>query len=758
MACRSGFVACLLVACLAQAAHGQVIGNFDLPAQPLADSADQLQEIIVSARKQTERLQDVPASVIALDSKTLESSGALTLEDISHEVPGLSVVSAGPGQNQIILRGLSSGASGPMVGYYLDDVPVSASTNVLSTNNMDAALFDLDRVEVLRGPQGTLYGASAMGGTIKYVTTQPDPRGTTATIKADLSHTQNGGMNGELDTILNEPISSTAAIRVVGFVRDYDGYIDRYPTDPTNYLAALSGPVDRNVNTEKTYGGRVLLRWQPIDQITVTPSALYQRTDLGGAFQFDSPPGTFDDPIQNRLVKEPYDDRASLYSLVVNGDFAPVSITSATSYFERSVFQIQDESRNIAYFFTPPETYVYPTPFNLLFNNYNFTEELRASATVGPVHGLVGLFYSHFSGTGTVSQSLLGFDQAFGDPFGNQPYWFASDFSLRDKQKALFGELTYDLTHALQITMGGRFYRQTQSLPVFSTGFYNGGVSTFTTTSSSASGVTPKYGASYHINPDVMTYVTASKGFREGGAFFTPIPASLCSKDLAALGLSSPPTSYQPDTLWNYELGAKTEWLNNRLTVNGDIYYIDWSNIQQNVVLPTCTFNFTANAGTAVSKGAELEMRYQVVRDLRLSLSGAYNQAQLISTVPGAQGSPHQELENAPRWMGSASAEYRQPLGGSLTGTARVDYSVTGHAYNLFDSTNPYYNQAGYSLMNIRTGVESGIWQSSLYVTNLFNKHAQTGLPNSYSSNLPTQQQYALNRPRTVGITLRVDF
>jgi iron complex outermembrane recepter protein len=722
------------------------------------ESAAGLQQIVVTARKVTERLQDVPMSVTALSSESLEQSGAINLQDIGREVAGLSVVSLGPGQNQLILRGLSSSGGDAMVGYYIDDTPISTPTlNFYQTNAIDPSLFDLNRVEVLRGPQGTLYGASSMGGTVKYVTNQPDPTAFSFAVKESLSDTDGGGLNDELDTLINVPvISDVAAIRALAYYKYDDGYINQYPTAPDNYLAVLPGPVDKDINTDRTYGTRVVMEIKPNDSLIITPAVFYQNMDLGAPFTFDSPPGTFDDPIQSRLTREPYTDKATLYSLTVQGDISAVHITSSTSYFDHDTDFLEDDSKVNYYYFSPvPQSYVYPTPFDNEFKNYNFTEELRATGTFGRLHALVGVFYTHVASLALYSFPIpAGYNQAFGDPFGNQIF-YGGHVGLTDVQKAVFSELNYDITDRLQATLGARYFNQSQTDNSFITGVYNGGPS-LNVGRSSANGVTPKYELSYKVTPDALAYATVSKGFREGGPT-APLP-DLCNGDLANLGLTTHPTQYSPDSIWNYELGAKTQWLDNRLTLNADIYYIDWTNTQQEITLPTCGYVFTYNFGTAASKGAELEMRYQVTSSLQLGFSGAFNEAYLTSSVTGAQGQPGDTLENAPKWSGSAYMEYRRELGHDLSGYLRADINTTSHENNNFDVTSIYYNDPGYSLANLRLGATQNRWQYSLFVTNLFDKHAETGEYQSYAIDLPTTRAYSLNQPRTIGVDVRFDY
>src|SRR5580692_8097917 len=586
------FATLLTSTTIAQVAAGAASGTSADDSQ-----GSEIPDIVVTARKTTERLQDTPMSVVVITADTIEKTSATTLEDLGRETPGLTVVSAAPGQNQVILRGLSGNNT---VGFYLDDTPLSIGIGnaVQPTNfDMDPALFDLDRVEVLRGPQGSLYGASYFGGTVRYITNQPNLTEEHVTAKVTASGTEDGGFNEEVDGLINQPIvPGYLAVRAMLFDRNNSGYIDQHPTDPNNYLAVLPGPVDRDINTEQTFGGRIAIKAKPIDKFSATLAAYYQHMDLGAPFTFDSPPGSFSDPIQSRLVREPSTDQVQLYTLTLQGDVQPVSITSSTSYMDRYVLNAEDDSKDLYYFF--PQGAVYPSTLYAEAGNHNFVEEMRASGGGGPVHGVVGLFYAH-----AVAHGILNWPTTpqYEAAFGSEPvYYNWNDFL--DVQKAAFGELNIDLAPGLQATLGDRIYRQSQRYGVYINGVLNGGVTTPASYSTSeVSGTTPKYGLSYHITPDAMTYATVSKGYREGGPLF-PFP-STCNGDLANLGLSGAPTAYKPDSIWNYELGAKTEWLDHRLTINGAVYYIDWTNIQQTITLPTCSFVFTGNFGTASSKG-----------------------------------------------------------------------------------------------------------------------------------------------------------
>lgn len=728
------------------------------PQAPEADQAAGLQEIIVTARKQSERLLDVPMSITAVSGSTLMLSGAATIADVARQIAGLNVVSGGPGQNQLILRGVSSSGGVPTVGFYINDTPLASPLNFQAGSVMDPALLDLDRVEVLRGPQGTLYGASSMGGTVKYVTTQPNLQAEQAYIDARVSGTQGGGPNYDISALLNEPlIPDLAAIRVSAFYRDADGYIDRFAIDPNNYLAALGGTRSRDVNTESSYGARVTFEIKPNDTLLIEPWFWIQHTRLGAPFTIDAPPGSFDNLIQTRDVSEPTTDRLGLAALTVEADLSALHLTSSTSYRDRLFDVVEDDSKLNYFFFSPsPQSYVYPAPFANHFGDHDFTEEIRGALTFARVRGLVGVFYHHAANFQTTSFPVPeGYNSAFGSPFGAQPF-YASMISQRSEQKALFGELTFLLSEKLEATAGARVFEVTQHDASTKDGVFNGGFST-DAGSSRDTGTNPKFDLSYHLTPDVLAYATAAKGFREGGPLLS-IPATVCGPDLAAIGLTGAPTAFRPDTLWNYETGLKSSWLDHRLTVNAAVYYIDWKDIQQLVALPTCGYSFTGNFGKAISKGSELEVQYELVRDLRLAMAVSFNDAVLTATVPGAQGQPGDTLENAPRWMGSASAEYRTDLTPETSGYARIDFSTTSNQFNNFDSRSIYYSRPGYSLANLRIGARHNAWDVALFLDNVMDKHFEASLPLSYAADLPTTRRLAVNRPRTIGLEARLDL
>jgi iron complex outermembrane receptor protein len=729
----------------------------------LAPTATTLQGIVVTAAKREQNIQKVPISMTAFSGEQLERQGVTSLLDLARIAPALNVASSGPGENNLIIRGISSSAgSAATVGYYLDDVPIAASSNaaLLSTRGViDPSVFDISRVEVLRGPQGTIYGSSSMGGTIKYVTNQPDTDSTEARIKTDVSGTYHGGPNANVNGVLNIPLMpGVVGLRVSAYYRDDDGFIDRYPIDPTNYLAAEPNSKKQdNVNTYKTYGTRIAMLIKPNDTLTITPSFIYQYSKLGSPFTYDKIPASLDDAYQVRDVNEANIQKSTISNLAIHKQFDSVELMSSTSYFTRDVSLRDDASKVVNYFFGLPT--VYPVPMYGDYKNKEFTEEVRATSKFdGPFQALIGAFYHDVNAPLASSIPFpAGFNETFGTPFPGYSTIYAGTRNATLDEYAIFGEASYNITDKLKASVGMRAFEVKQSFAQTGDGLFNGGYSSVTSGSKDY-GSTPKFTLQYQLTPSDMVYATASEGYRPGGPN-NPAPAALCGSEVAGLGLSqSQLNKYGPDYLWNYELGMKTAWLDNRLTVDGSIYHIDWSRVQQQIVL-SCGFNITANFGNATSQGGELEVKFLPINSLTLSAGAGYTDAYLKNDVPGTPAKDGDRLPNVPRLSGSTAAEYRYPVNETYNGFLRADISYVGHETFLYDRTSPFYNRGGFTTTNFRIGVEgrNGI-DISFYANNLFDKRGETDLPVAISADLPTTRRVGINQPRTIGMTFQYQY
>ncbi|PRC92204.1 TonB-dependent receptor [Solimicrobium silvestre] len=721
-------------------------------------------QVIITAQKRSEQLQNAPISVTALDSHELEKMGIESVADVARQTPGLTVVSSGPGQNILIIRGISSTAgTAGTVGYYLDDTPIAASSNasLLSLRGViDPSIFDIDQVEVLRGPQGTLYGSSSMGGTVRYLTKQPNFDTFQFNLDTSISKTDGGGWNYTTNAVVNIPlVENTVAARIAVFDRRQDGFIDRYTINPTNYLTApTTAPTQENANSEKTTGIRAIVKFRLEDDLTIAVSGMHQNTFLAAPFQIDVPPGNLNSLIQTRLVPEPSTQISTLANISVHKGYDQFELLSSTSYYDRSVEIAEDASKVLYYFYAPAQqSYIYPTVMTGDYINKEFTQEVRFTSDFkGPWQIIGGAYYHHVNAPLASSiPTPPGYNATFGTQIDSI---FAGARQATVSETALFEETSYRISPDLTALVGLRGFRVNQTYAQQVSGEFVGDVASSVTGVSSDTGINPKFNLAWQMNKDVLLFATASKGYRPGGPN-NPAPAAVCGAEVATLNLSnSALVKFGPDTLWNYELGEKSAWLDNSLLVDASVYYIDWSQVQQQIVLQ-CGFNITANFGTATSKGAELEMNYRPIKKLNLRLAGNFTQAKLGNDVPGTPAQKGDPLLDVPRWSASTSAEYSLLMPNGMPGFARVDYSYIGNSIALYDRTSPFYLSKGFSLVNLRVGSrkisESSHWGASLFVDNVFNKIGETGLPTAISADLPDTRRIGINRPRTIGINLK---
>lgn len=729
-----------------------------------SDTGTSVGEIVVTAQKRSENIQTVPISMTALSEKTLERLGIQSLQDISRQVPSLVVITAGPGENELIIRGISSTAgTTSTVGYYLDDTPLQPSSNaaLLSQRGaIDPSLVDIERVEVLRGPQGTLYGSSSMGGTVKYVSFQPNLTKTEFKFSGEASGTDGGGPNATLNATANIPlIEDKLAFRATVYDQYEGGWINRYPIDPNNYLAVQpGGHAKDDVNTESNVGFRAQLRFQPDATLSITPSILYQYMRLGAPFQIDVPPGSLTNLIQARDVSEVQDQRSTVYNLAIHKTFALFDVTSSTSYFDREVKLHEDSSKVLDYYFSPPQTFAYPSYMVGEYKNKEFTQELRATSSLpGPFQIIAGgYFHRTFAPLFSTIPDPVGYDAAFGSPFGGEEF-YAGVRKATLQETAVFSEASLKLGYGFTARAGVRWFDVDQRFFQSGDGIFNGGFSAVTN-SSTDTGVNPKFSLEWQADASHMLYATAARGYRPGGPN-NPAPAAVCGADVAALGLSSSQlVKYNPDTLWNYEVGAKTSWFDRKLTVNGDVYYIDWSQVQQQLTL-NCGFNITANFGGAISKGAEVEATLHPIPPLRLSGGLGYTDATLTAGIPGSGANAGDALQDVPHWNGAGTAEYTVQINDSLSGFGLINGNFISDSHALYDKTSPFYLKKGFGLVNLKIGVDHGSqWEAALFVNNLFNKIGETDLPTAISADLSTTRRFAINQPLTAGVSLHYKY
>jgi iron complex outermembrane receptor protein len=748
--------------------------------QSAAGTSGNIEEIVVTAEKRTSTIQDTPISISARSGEELQQSGITDLAGVIHEVPGISVRTAGPGQTELEMRGLSSsGGSAPTVGFYLNDYPLTPPAAALVGKVViDPDLFDLTRVEVLRGPQGTLYGSGSMGGTVKLVTSTPTLNQFNATVQGIASGTDNGGFNRGGNVMMNVPLASDrAAMRVVLTEKVTDGYIDRLVLNPFptpvnpgplcgpgwpgcirgNVTSVTPSQVVNNSNTENLTGGRVELVAYPSDRLQIEGLVMLQRITDSGYSEYDDPPGDRLIHYQPFNLGEPFSDDFRLFGATVTYDLGFAKLTSASAYYSRTESQDQDDSEALYSFFP---LFGIPAQFlPILFNETDTTqqssEELRlTSSGQGPLQWIVGAFYARFESTFweySAAPAIAPFSLhgAAANPAGiiyqaHNPYHM--------KQYAVFGESTYALTDRIKVTAGLRWYQFRSSASEEVSGVATGtgnGSQALASFPASNSGLNPKATLSYEENHTLTVYATAARGFRPGG-INQQIPASLCT--LTA-------ETYGPDSTWNYEVGEKAKLAGGRVSLNTDFYYIRWSQVQQ-TVNQACGYPLTVNAGDAASYGPEVELWARLTPELSTTLSGTYTHAELRS-VPGSLTTTTgltsgTTLINVPKYTAMASLNYTRPLFDDKRLSARVSDSYVGSSRDIAFTSEQL---EPYNLVAMRFGVLADKWSAYVFGDNLTNKRAQLGVnTSSFAFQAPSLVRVATNQPRTIGVDITYRF
>jgi iron complex outermembrane receptor protein len=675
--------------CYATAALG---AGTDATTEPAA--AVGLEEITVTATRREENISRVPISITAISQDAIDQKGIKDFSDIVRFTPGVAFDSSQT--NQISIRGISSSGGSGTTGIYIDDTPIQIRSLGFNSDDTLVKLFDLDRVEVLGGRLGTLFGAGSEGGTVRYITVQPNLTQSSINAKAETSYTEGGTLSYESGVAANLPvIDGVFGVRVSAWYRRDGGWIDRI--DPTTLAV-----VDKNANEDGTAVLRIAALWQPNDAIRVTPSILYQNSQRNDVTIYWP---EYSDPSKDRYVSanptaRPEPDVFYLPSLNVQADMGKVRLISTTSYFHRDEISGYDGTLyNLGYYqsqipdpangATPAGLAAFPlldgtgvhlpagltnyrAPASVTNTQRNLTQEFRLQSTdpAARLGWTAGVFYSldrqysleeiHDPMADAIFNYLFGTPIAtfFGtalNPDGSSYLPMGDSYFNRlvsyDRQIAGFGEMVFNLTDTLKLTAGVRVSRDSYTIESLSDGPQNSGPRPGTQ-SSSETPVTPKAGIQWQADPNDMYYFTYSKGFRPGGGNasipYDPTFQNLsfgCTQDFGPQSLNLPhgaPATYKSDSVQSFEVGAKNNFAN-RFRLASSIYYIKWNNIQENVVPPICQIQFTENLGNAVSKGIDLQADLLVTDALSVESSFGYTDARYTTNTylgPSQTGSP----------------------------------------------------------------------------------------------------------------------
>jgi outer membrane receptor protein involved in Fe transport len=717
-------------------------------AQTAPDSM--LEEIVVTAQRRVERLQDVPAAITALSGDALSRQHLLGNADLARQVPSLSFTVQGPGESTLAIRGLgTSYGLAPAVSYYINETPLDIRTDGVA-GVPDVDFFDVERVEVLRGPQGTLYGSSSMGGALRILTAQPDPSGFAAKAEAGISTMEDGDAGYLGKGAVNVPLGTDAAIRIVGSYEHIGGYVNKAApgdwSDPSPDLQVT----DRRVNDADLKSGRILGLWHVGDSVSIKPGVTYSRIEAGATSEyFDNLPGfakaaTYDSPLDSELVTG---------NLLVEADLGFATLMSSSSILARDVENEDDYSLllvNFAPFFGLPQV-DYPTLHRLSSENDGVIQEFRLTSPANQrLRWVAGLYFSRFKQHSIELIDSQAFADAIGQTDGTSIYTF--DQHVVDRQGAVFVDVTWQALSNLELTVGARYYELRSNLENTQTGVL--AAPNQPRIDAEADGTSPRAVISYRPTEDFTIYATAARGYRPGGPNVGLADGIGCELTDAYQPM------YDPDSAWNYELGAKTEFLDRRLSINVAAYQIDWEDVQQAVTDPGCGYIIVANVGEARSRGFEAEIVARPIDTLLLTAGGSYTDAEFTAIDPTYQSAseavPGDPLPDVPRRKFSLGGEYSLEFGAGRTGFLRADWTYLSDVPTGFTTQ---FERPSYDTLGASVGYRTDRYEISLYGRNLTNENGildiRVGAVSSFEDVFKTQIS---TPPRTIGLNLKMDF
>ncbi len=767
----------------------------------LSSAQQQLEEIVVTATKRSQAIQDVPFSINAQTQRDIERAGATSLEEISRNVSGLSIQNLGPGQSQVAIRGVSAGqivrdqpGVKEQVGIYVDESVISLS---LFTPDLD--FYDLNRVETLRGPQGTLFGSGSIGGTIRYITNQPDFEEASGGFEFNINSLSDGETGGHAKGFINAPFADgKAAFRGTVYHTEYAGFIDAF------------GPAaGEDVNSGSRTGGRFAISYQPNERFSITPRLIIQNIETDGnnrseVFNFlGAAVGVqLGEREQFLLQREAFEDDTLIADLTATYSFNGFDLTSITSFTDREILVSRDASaltHSVSEDFgLDPQVNAIPSNLRDTTDISQITQELRFSSNgEGPLSWVAGVFYSDierdyaqrlptpgfdaFFDASNFSQNVVGATSAQvanGFPL-NSP--FNSDIPFDLEQISVFGELSYDLNDRTQVTIGGRFYDYDESRTISQGGIFSSGA-TDVLDETSSDGFNPRVLISYDANERITYNAQISQGFRLGGVN-DPLNVNLCNdQDRAIFGGFQ---SFDDESLINYELGVKGNY--GYLSFNAAAYYSDISDLQVTLDAGTCSSRVSFNVADAHTAGVEFELKAKPNDRWDFSVAASVLEAEFDTTVVDGSGAvvggvqDGNRLASVPEFSAAASAAYTIPsrLFGTdgelyfsssiqLVGDRITQPSDQVDGAGVFNPGLAFGQLSGnevinvdlelpdYEVVNANVGFDAEDWSLVLYISNLFDENALLSFDRERGGRARTA--FRTNQPRTVGVTYRKNF
>lgn len=770
----------------------------------------QLEEVIVTAQKRTQDVKNIPISISAIGGAALARAHITGYEDLTRSVPSVSFAAGGgngvgEGETFIEVRGVSSTSGSATTGLYLDDTSITVS-QASGVGGVQPLAVDLNRIEVLRGPQGTLYGASSEGGTVRFIENQANLAAFEGKIVSDVSGTFRGGVNYMELGVVNIPIiPDKLAIRGNFAYGDDSGWIDNY---------SLTGQLQKKgVNSVRHELVRLNIVAKPANNLTITTNLFYQRNNQNDAPIFEiqdpafaaanasliPPPVPSDGLYRQHFLTQQYArDQLFVPSLTVQYSADYGDFTSISSYLQRN-FQRQTDGQDYDSYFLAnlvdsiiPNSktlsgmgnlaapVVQPARFNTYSEEFRFNSH-RMDVFNMPVHLVAGFYFSDQQEFDRDYQSIPGISAAFESiygyginsaqsPLGDPAYsGFWTNDSITDqrsyqdtRQYAGFGQIDIDLLPRLHASAGFRYvFAQFSSTFESSYHFFDTlgpDGSLFIDTKQNDYAGTPKFSLTYDVTDQTNIYATISEGYRLGGANTSPPPTgqgNVCQADYTYLGITAPTSSFGPDHLWSYELGSKMRLLDNTLSIDGAGYDIEWSQIQQSFYLPFCGYPYTLNVGAARSYGAEFQVSYKpsVVPGLTVGLNGNISHATITQSDSPTVVAVGQNVLFVPVYSLNLSGEYRWTVSGRYNFFVRGDYDMTGRSYGSYITSNPGYVNHPYAVLNGSIGLTEGLYEVDLYAKNLLDNHTIIQTPT-----LNLQVTGYTVRPLTIGIAATRKF
>jgi iron complex outermembrane receptor protein len=768
------------------------------------------ESVTVTAQKRESTVFDTPFSVVADTEEELQQNGITTFEELAANTANVSVQNLGPGQSQVSIRGVSSGQiardqPGPKeeVGTYLDESPISF---LLFTPNID--LFDMNRVEVLRGPQGTLFGSGSLSGTVRYISNQPALNTNQFFGEATFAGIDGGGTGGGAKFGLNVPMGSRAAARLVGYYDSFAGYMDAVQPD-------LS--VVENVNSGQRAGVRAAFEISPIDELSITPRFMYQKAEsdgwnridiyniLGNPYTTTRPQVDLGERELFTQIPEPMTDSFYLGDIVANYNFDNnMSLTSITSYVYRDILVVRDagaltSSITGGSIGLPENVYSLDAPLDDVTVGQGWTQEVRMSGSTDRLQWVGGGFYAYTQKHYAQSLDVAGFTELSGipsqGPYAANDELFYSNLNYKTRQFAFFGEGSYCLFPGITLTAGLRYYNwEDEKRQVFD-GLFGAdanGNPQITEGTTKADGVAPRFIATFQVSAATNISLQASKGFRLGG-LNDPLNVTLCSEDdLATFGGFD---SFNDETAWNYEVDIKNIVWGGRGYVNASGFYIDINDLQAVVTAGTCSSRLVFSVPSARSIGGELEFGAALTNNFDFNVSLGYNDATLRSTLTSTDAEGNTviisgiqtgaRLPSVPTFQAAVQTTYQQPFTDQLTGYITGTFQHIGSRYTQVGDDVPGFgvvplqnlpgalpNTIGgpltqdtfvfdpllpaYDILNFRVGARFDMFDISAFVNNVTDERAFLALDRERG--LLARVGYLTNPPRTFGITARTTF